>query len=178
MRRKLYHGLGDVDPEDPVACVYELPRPLTATATEVDHEALMYPVTVQDLQNAGRSSKANSAWPTSCMYAMSSPYHRFVSGLPRLSQPPVSRTGRSVEEGDGFPVDGPVETAEHDGAGIERAHGALADSWLAFLDSRVGGEASIMMRACVTSIVTWLVKISSASSGKPAAFLRPSERRA
>ena len=55
--RKLYHGLGDVDPEDPVACVYELPRPQTATATEVDHEAIMYPVTVQDLQNARRSSK-------------------------------------------------------------------------------------------------------------------------
>ena len=47
--RKLYHGLGDVDPEDPVACVHKLPRPLTATATEVDNEAAVYPVTVQDL---------------------------------------------------------------------------------------------------------------------------------
>ena len=54
--RKLYHGLGDVDPEDPVACVYELSRPQTATATEVDHEAIMYPVTVQDLQYARRRS--------------------------------------------------------------------------------------------------------------------------
>ena len=42
--RKLYHGLGDVDPEDTVACVYELPRPLTAAATEVDHEAFVYSV--------------------------------------------------------------------------------------------------------------------------------------
>lgn len=55
--RKLYHGLGDVDPEHPVACVYELSRPQTATATEVDHEALVYPVTVQDLQYARRRSK-------------------------------------------------------------------------------------------------------------------------
>ena len=54
--RELYHGLGDVDPEDAVARVYELPRPQTATATEVDHEAIMYPVTVQDLQYARRRS--------------------------------------------------------------------------------------------------------------------------
>jgi hypothetical protein len=55
--RKLYHGLGDVDPEDPVACVYELSLPQTATATKVDHEALMYTVTVQDLQYARRRSQ-------------------------------------------------------------------------------------------------------------------------
>ena len=37
--------------------------------------------------------------------------------------------------------------------------------------------ASIMMRAWVTSIVTWLVKISSASSGRSVAFFKPSVSR-
>jgi hypothetical protein len=55
--RKLYHSPGDVDPEDPVACVYELPRPRTTAATEVDYEAVANPITVQDLQYARRRSK-------------------------------------------------------------------------------------------------------------------------
>jgi hypothetical protein len=40
-----------------VACVYELARPQTATAAEVDNEAIVYPVTVQDLQYARRRSE-------------------------------------------------------------------------------------------------------------------------
>ena len=43
--------------------------------------------------------------------------------------------------------------------------------------SAYGATASIMMRACSTSIVTWLVKISSASSGNPADFFKPSVSR-
>ena len=54
---KLDHGLGDVDPEDAVARVYELAGPQTATATEVDNKAIAYPVTVQDLQYARRRSE-------------------------------------------------------------------------------------------------------------------------
>src|SRR5215204_2002195 len=50
--RELDHGLGDVDPQHLVAGVYELARPLTATATEVDNEAIVYPATVQDLHYA------------------------------------------------------------------------------------------------------------------------------
>jgi hypothetical protein len=55
--RELDHSLGDVDPQDPVASVYELPSPQTATATEVDNEAIVYPVTVQDLHYARRRSE-------------------------------------------------------------------------------------------------------------------------
>jgi hypothetical protein len=55
--RELDHGLGDVDPQDLVARVYELARPQTATAAEVDNEAIVYPVTVQDLQYARRRSE-------------------------------------------------------------------------------------------------------------------------
>src|SRR5687768_11849820 len=84
--------------------------------------------------------RANSPWPTSCMYAMSSRYHRVVSGPPEAISAPRKPDRRSVEEGDGFPVDGPVYTAEHDGAGIERAHGALTNSSLAFLVSCVGRD--------------------------------------
>src|SRR5829696_10322357 len=50
--RELDHSLGDVDSQDPVAGVYELARPLTATATEVDNETIVYPATVQDLHYA------------------------------------------------------------------------------------------------------------------------------
>src|SRR5918997_326737 len=52
--RELDHGLGDVDPQDSVAGVYELARPQTATAAEVDNEAMVYHVTVQDLHYARR----------------------------------------------------------------------------------------------------------------------------
>jgi hypothetical protein len=55
--REFDHSLGDVDPQDPVTGVYELARPQTATATEVDNEAIVYPVTVQDLQYARRRSE-------------------------------------------------------------------------------------------------------------------------
>src|SRR5215210_1011191 len=72
------------------------------------------------------------------MYAMSSPYHRVVSGPPEVISVPRETGGRDIEHGDRLPVDGPVETAEHDGAGVERAHGALADYALAFLVSCVG----------------------------------------
>ena len=41
-------------PQDAVARVYELAGPQTATAPEVDNEAIAYPVTVQDLQYARR----------------------------------------------------------------------------------------------------------------------------
>ena len=54
--RELDHSLGDVDSEDPVAGVYELSRPQTTTATEVDYEAVVNPITVQDLQYARRRS--------------------------------------------------------------------------------------------------------------------------
>src|SRR5918993_1583570 len=50
--RELDHGLGDVDPQDSVAGVYELARPQSATAAEVHNEAMVYPVTVQDLHYA------------------------------------------------------------------------------------------------------------------------------
>ena len=56
----------------------------------------------------GAAPRANSAWPTSCIYAMSSPYQRVVSGPPEAISAPCKPDGRSVEEGDGFPVDGPV----------------------------------------------------------------------
>ena len=39
--------------------------------------------------------------------------------------------------------------------------------------SAYGAMASIIMRAWVTSIVTWLVKISNASSGKPGGLPEP-----
>jgi hypothetical protein len=55
--RELDHGLGDVDSQDSVAGVYELARPQTATAAEVDNEAMVYPVTVQDLHDARRRSE-------------------------------------------------------------------------------------------------------------------------
>jgi hypothetical protein len=55
--REFDHSLRDVDPQHPVAGVYELARPQTATATEVDNEAIVYPVTVQDLQYARRRSE-------------------------------------------------------------------------------------------------------------------------
>jgi hypothetical protein len=55
--REFDHSLGDVDPQHPVAGVYELARPQTATATEVDNEAMAYPVTVQDLLYARRCSE-------------------------------------------------------------------------------------------------------------------------
>jgi hypothetical protein len=51
------HSLGDVDPQDPVPGVHELARPKTASATEVDDEAIVYPVTVQDLQYARHRSE-------------------------------------------------------------------------------------------------------------------------
>src|SRR5215210_218732 len=55
--RELDHGLGDVDPEDAVAHVYELPRPQAATATQVDNKTVANPVSVQDLQYAWRRSQ-------------------------------------------------------------------------------------------------------------------------
>jgi hypothetical protein len=54
--RELDHSLGDIDPEDLVAGVYELSRPQTTTATQVDYEAVANPITVQDLQYARRRS--------------------------------------------------------------------------------------------------------------------------
>src|SRR5215207_4005351 len=47
LARELDHGLGDVDPENAVTRVYELPRPQTASATEVDNETIAYPTLVQ-----------------------------------------------------------------------------------------------------------------------------------
>jgi hypothetical protein len=67
----------------------------------------------------GAELRANSAWPTSCMYAMSSPYHRVVSEPPAVISVPREPHGGGVEQGDGLPVYGPVQTAEHDGACIE-----------------------------------------------------------
>src|SRR5215203_5617599 len=55
--RELDHGLGDIDPQDSVAGVYELARPQSATAAEVHNEAMVYPVTVQDLHYARRRSE-------------------------------------------------------------------------------------------------------------------------
>jgi hypothetical protein len=55
--REFDHSLGDVDPQHLVAGVYELARPQTATAAEVDNEAIVYPVTVQDLHYARRRSE-------------------------------------------------------------------------------------------------------------------------
>src|ERR687889_2853484 len=72
------------------------------------------------------------------MYAMSSPYHRGVSGSPEVISVPCEPEGGSIEHGDGLSVDCPVETAEHDGAGVERAHGALMDPSLALVVPRVG----------------------------------------
>src|SRR5215212_3069895 len=86
----------------------------------------------------GAARRANSAWPTSWIYVRSSPYHRVVSVPSEVISVPCKPDGGSVEQGDGFPVDGPVETAEHNGAGVERAHGALMDSSLAFLVPCVG----------------------------------------
>src|SRR5215204_3124835 len=74
------------------------------------------------------------------MYAMSSPYHRVLSGFPEVISVPRKPHGGSVEHGDGLSVDGLVETAEHYGAGVERAHGAITDSSLAFLVPRVGRD--------------------------------------
>src|ERR671910_2351914 len=59
---------------------------------------------------------------------MSSPYH----------STPGEPYGGDPEYRDGLPVDGPVEPIEHDGAGVEGAHGALTDPPLAFLVPRVG----------------------------------------
>jgi hypothetical protein len=61
----------------------------------------------------GAAPRANSAWPTSWMYARSSPYHRGLSRAPEVISVPCKPDGGSVEQGNGFPVDGPVETAEH-----------------------------------------------------------------
>src|SRR5215212_12206244 len=72
------------------------------------------------------------------MYATSSPYHRVVSGSPEVISVPCEPDGGSIEHGDRLPVDGPVETAEHHGAGVEGAHGAFMDFSLAFLIPCVG----------------------------------------
>jgi hypothetical protein len=47
------------------------------------------------------------------MYARSSPYHRGLSRAPEVISVSCKPDGGSVEQGNGFPVDGPVETAEH-----------------------------------------------------------------
>src|SRR5215203_4016662 len=74
------------------------------------------------------------------MYAMSSRYHRVVSRPPEVISVSHKQDGGSIEHWDVFSVDGPVETAEHDGAGVERAHGALMYSSLAFLAFCVGRD--------------------------------------
>src|SRR5215204_791883 len=86
----------------------------------------------------GADLRANSAWPTSWMYAMSSRYHRVVSGPPEVISLPRQPDGGGVEHGDRLSVDGPVETGQHHRAGVERAHSALADYSLAMLVARVG----------------------------------------
>src|SRR5688500_4493239 len=45
--RELDHSLGDVDPENLVACVYELSCPQTTAATQVDYKAVVNPIAVQ-----------------------------------------------------------------------------------------------------------------------------------
>src|SRR5215211_747486 len=54
LARELDHGLGDVDPQDPVVRVHEPARQQAATATEVDNKTVANPITVQDLQYARR----------------------------------------------------------------------------------------------------------------------------
>src|SRR5215210_2294799 len=67
------------------------------------------------------------------MYARSSPYHRSMSPPSEVISVPCEPDGGRVEHGNRLPVDGPIETAEHDGAGVERAHSALADFPLSLL---------------------------------------------
>ena len=52
-----YHRLGDVDPEDTIAGLRQLSRPQAASATQIDHQPLANPVSLQDLQYAGGGSK-------------------------------------------------------------------------------------------------------------------------
>src|SRR5215207_8167240 len=72
------------------------------------------------------------------MYARSSPYHRVISESPEAISISGEPDGGCVEHGDRLSIDCPVETAEHDGAGVEGAHSALADFTLAFLVLGVG----------------------------------------
>ena len=61
--RERDHSLGNVDPQYPVSSVYELSRPQTTAATEVDYEAVANPITVHDLQYARRRSKGELGMP-------------------------------------------------------------------------------------------------------------------
>src|SRR5215204_295481 len=72
------------------------------------------------------------------MYARFSPYHRVLSWPPEVISVPCEPDGMRLEHGDGLPIDSPIETTQHDGAGVEGAYSTLTDFPPALLVLSVG----------------------------------------